>query len=82
MKSKHIFICWDIYLLSVIGGYLDVKKEYETGLWKYDKPGLCAVIVIFIPGLNTFLSACYIAQIVHDKIPEIHTDFIFGLKKI
>ena len=46
-----------IYLASMIGAYLTIRKTFsEGGEWEVLSPGATELFLMFLPGFNTFIS--------------------------
>ena len=75
-----------IYLASMIGAYLTIRKTFsEGGEWEVLSPGSTELFLMLMPGFNTFICLVGIVGIVVDWIKsfKIQIDYnkIFRIKK-
>ena len=75
-----------IYLASMIGAYLTIRKTFsEGGEWEVLSPGSTELFLMLMPGFNTFICLVGIVGIVVDWIKsfKIQLDYnkIFRIKK-
>lgn len=75
-----------IYIASVIGAYLLLRKAYlPGGRWQRIRPGLEDLLVVFIPALNTVHILFELVYMISDSIKSPRQSSIisrfFGLSK-
>jgi len=62
-----------IYLASMIGAYLTIRKTFGPGgEWESLNPGNTEFMLIFVPGINMFISLVGIVGIVVDWIKSLN----------
>jgi len=75
-----------IYLASVIGAYLTIRRVFGPGgEWEALSPGATELFLMFVPGANTFISLTGAVTVVQDFILslniKINYNRIFRIKK-
>lgn len=75
-----------IYLASIIGAYLTIRKTFGPGgEWEVLSPGFTELFLTFAPAINTAVSAVGIVGIVQDIILslniKINYNRFFRIKK-
>lgn len=62
-----------IYLASMIGAYLTIRKTFsEGGEWEILSPGSTELFLMLMPGFNTFVCLVGIVGIVQDFILSLN----------
>ena len=62
-----------IYLASMIGAYLTIRKTFsEGGEWEVLSPGSTELFLMLMPGFNTFVCLVGIVGIVQDIILSLN----------
>jgi len=62
-----------IYLASIVGAYLTIRKTFGPGgEWEGLSPGSTEFMLIFVPGINMFISGVGIVYIVVDWITSLN----------
>lgn len=75
-----------IYLVSVIGAYLTIRRIFgPNGEWEVLNPGATELFLMFLPGFNTFISLIGIVGVIMEWIDSLNfkIDYnkIFRIKK-
>ena len=73
-----------IYLASMIGAYLTIRKTFsEGGEWEVLSPGSTELFLMLMPGFNTFVCLVGFAGLLMDFTKSLKIDYnrFFRIKK-
>jgi len=73
-----------IYLASVIGAYLTIRKTFSKGgEWEVLNPGSTELFFMFVPGVNIFVCLVGLAGLILDFTKSLKIDYnrFFRIKK-
>lgn len=78
----YIIIFAIIYLLSVIGSYIYIRKQYSRGgEWDIIEPCWIDIFMVFTPALNTMICIGVIVSKIYDKISKYKIELLNSLPK-